>query len=86
MFHVGLSLSTGEAGSDSKVASDQQNKVQYCFTAFGHLLSLHALRSIGTLFLWKYDIPVHFYHLRKNSRLSFLLNLLRVTLYHIFFC
>ena len=35
-------------------------------------LSLFVPRSFGTLFLWKYNVPVHFYYLRRNSRLSFL--------------
>ena len=39
------------------------------------------LRSFGTLFLWKHVNPVQFYYLRKNLRPSFLLDLLRVTLY-----
>ena len=43
---------------------------------------LFALRRFGTLFLWKYVNPVQLYYLRKNSRLSFLLDLLRVTHCH----
>ena len=45
---------------------------------------LFALRRFGTLFLWKYVNPVQLYYLRKNSRLSFLPDLLRVTHCHIF--
>ena len=39
------------------------------------------LRSFGTLFLWKHVNPVQCYYLRKNLRPSFLLDLLRETLY-----